>query len=723
MAPCPRMLSSRQLEALAATARTARDPESERVVTQWARAAAQEDDDSTRAIAALLLGAREVDLGHAREGLSSLESACTLAQAALNPTVELAALREVTRGLTLVGRHADALEKAGPALALARSLQVPEIEIVLVINVGILHGYRSDPVPYAEHMTYALELARRIDDKRLIAHCSINLGGALARMRRDDDALACYAEAEACLEHVDWLEGRALVLAGRGGVYGEQERLIESEAAFEASNHLLLSLGRTFQVVRQTQQFTHLCLISNDTDRALAYAQQAIELCRGRQFGALELDLLRLTARLREYRGEYREAFEALDRATELAEALQERASNERFDALQAGHRLDVARATAANAQAEAVALAASNATLRGLLDALPHAVVVCGAQQTLWMNAAAQRWLGQPGLALLGESLFDRLVVADNHRTTLQYGRLREAPAQLQSVSMCLPSGEMRDVQVSTCALDFEGQPAVMFALHDLTEYRRLESRVQHLDRLSALSTLVGGISHEVNNPLAYIIANLNFAIAELGHLNLPEDDDRLCALREAEEGAVRVRTVMQGLKALAAPPGREHITGSLVASLREAVAVVQASVGTRPEVTLSVRDEDTRVVGAESQLVQVFVNLLLHAVAASQDLTDRPARVEVVHEPSTHEFARIVVRDNGQGLDDARRRRLFDPYSGPEHITPGSGLSVSLAVRTVQTLGGHIDAHSVEGVGTVLTIDLPRLHTTRSVPEEQVV
>jgi hypothetical protein len=66
------MLSSRQLEALAATARTARDPESERVVTQWARAAAQEDDDSTRAIAALLLGAREVDLGHAREGLSSL---------------------------------------------------------------------------------------------------------------------------------------------------------------------------------------------------------------------------------------------------------------------------------------------------------------------------------------------------------------------------------------------------------------------------------------------------------------------------------------------------------------------------------------------------------------------------------------------------------------------------------------------------------------------------
>jgi len=149
----------------------------------------------------------------------------------------------------------------------------------------------------------------------------------------------------------------------------------------------------------------------------------------------------------------------------------------------------------------------------------------------------------------------------------------------------------------------------------------------------------------------------------------------------------------------------------------LREAATLVQASVGATPAIALRLDAGDTRVLGAHSQLVQVFVNLRLHAVASTQGLTDRAPRIELAFEQQTPEVARVVVRDNGHGHDEMRRRRLFDPYMGPEHITPGSGLSVSLAVRAVQALGGHIDAHSVEGVGTALTVELPRLEAQREV------
>ena len=715
-------LTSSKLEALAAAARASKTPGSEAVVHQWARDAAHRGDEVTSAVAAMLFGAREIDLGHNAEGLRSLEAAHAIAQRAGVSALELATLREWARGLTVVSRFADALEIASRGLALARVLEVPQVEVLLVINVGMTHAYRDEPEPYAEHMTYALKLARALDDKRLIAHCSINLGGALTRQQKADAALECYAEAERCCATIDWREGEALLLAGRGAVFAWQGRLDDSEASFQTSNAILRELGNDYQVVRQEQQFIGFCLSAKDPQRALEHARAGIALSEAGRFEGLAAELYRLVAQAHEQLGEFREAFDALNRATALREQLLENASSERLAALQAEHRVDVARAAAAQAQSEALALSKANDMLRSLLDALPHAVFVFGAQRTLWMNSAAQAWLGQPGLTLLGEGLFDRIVVSKSHRERLQFERLRGEPTALLTVSMRLPSGAMRDVEVNSCALDFEGEPAVVLALHDLTERNRLEARVQHLDRLTALSTLVGGISHEVNNPLAYIIANLNFALSELSHLNLPAEDERLCALREAEEGAVRVRTVMQGLKALAASPGRTQVTESLVAVLREAAALVQASIGTSPMIALCIEADDARVKGADSQLVQVFVNLLMHAVASTQGLTDRAASIEVVFDECTSEHARVIVRDNGHGHDDARRRRLFDPYAGVEHITPGSGLSVSIALRTVQALGGHIDADSVEGVGTALTIVLPCLGSQDEVNERSV-
>lgn len=707
--------SNRELEARATVVRAGAGAECEAVLAAAADDVARLGTLETRLVEGILRGAALGAQGRVVESLELL--AATAADAAHSPRIALAAERELARTLIVAGRAAEALEVAGRGIARARAEGVPEIEVRLLIVVAMVHAYADEPEPYAAYMEHALSIARTLQpaDPQLVAHCSVNLGGAYARARRDAEAQRAYDEAGELARASGWTEGEALVLSGLGGLYCERGRLDSGEAAFLASNVILTRLGRMHQVGRQLEQLGILCEEKGRPERAVVHLEEAIRVGQVHGFEGVVGQSARVLARALRWLGRCEAAYDALTLSVEVREVEQQRRTETRLQELRLEHRVALERAEADHARARASALGASNEALRAVLDALPEAIFVQGPRGPLWSNAVA-RALSPEADTPAGVGLLALKLPAEARRR-LAYDAARTAGTDAFEVALALVGGDRRDVEIRFCALDFEGQPAVVYMLHDLTERKRMAARVEHLDRVAALGTLVSGIAHEVNNPLAYVVANVDFALMALrdpdtGHA------DVLDALREAADGATRVRAVIQAMRAFAAP--RETSAGpvELVAVLSDAAELVRGTVTGRQVIQIALPSERIEVEGDRASLVQTFANLLHAAVGSTAEPgAPRPEiRVQVV----ARALERIEIRigDDGPAIDPERRRRLFDPFQKGRTVPNGVGLELATAARYIHLVGGRIDVHSAEGEGTLITVQLLRSSTPPGIP-----
>ena len=159
-----------------------------------------------------------------------------------------------------------------------------------------------------------------------------------------------------------------------------------------------------------------------------------------------------------------------------------------------------------------------------------------------------------------------------------------------------------------------------VVNTFHDITAMRAANHRVAQQERLATIGTLSAGLGHEINNPLAYILGNLDFALDELRVIAGPSPSARLAELSqvvgEAREGAERIRKLVKGLRALA----REDVIlyGVPVAGVIE-TSLSMAAHEIRSKATVVERHGDVPpVLADESRLTQVLVNLLMNAAQA---------------------------------------------------------------------------------------------------------
>ncbi|HLM46079.1 MAG TPA: HAMP domain-containing sensor histidine kinase, partial [Myxococcaceae bacterium] len=218
------------------------------------------------------------------------------------------------------------------------------------------------------------------------------------------------------------------------------------------------------------------------------------------------------------------------------------------------------------------------------------------------------------------------------------------------------------------------------------------------------------------MNNPLAYMVANLGFAREELarlkaalsaeGHALAGDVDDMLEALAEATDGADRLKDTVQDLRLLSRAPPEHREWVEVVPVLEHALSLVRGELRHRARLEKDFRPVPP-VEGDEARLGQVFVKLLLNAVQAMSEL-DAPRnvlRVAVYTGPGGEVV--VEVRDTGMGMAPEVLARLFEPFFTTRQASPGLGLSVSHAIVT--SLGGTLRAESREGVGTTLSITLP--------------
>ncbi len=239
----------------------------------------------------------------------------------------------------------------------------------------------------------------------------------------------------------------------------------------------------------------------------------------------------------------------------------------------------------------------------------------------------------------------------------------------------------------------------------------RPFEAQMLQAERLAAVGTLAAGVAHEMNNPLAYITANVDALEEELASLSdiipSPRGVEIQEILADTRDGLNRLRRIVRDLKVFASNDDERRVPVDLGTAVTTACNLAAGELRQRARICVDV-DHVPPVWGAEGRLAQVLVNLLVNA---AQAFGARPREENLISITASHKPGRVQVQvtDNGPGMPPEVSRKVFDPFYTTKDVGQGTGLGLAICHGIVTGLEGRIHVTSEEGVGTSFTMELP--------------
>ncbi|HEX8436593.1 response regulator, partial [Archangium sp.] len=359
-----------------------------------------------------------------------------------------------------------------------------------------------------------------------------------------------------------------------------------------------------------------------------------------------------------------------------------------------------------------------SQESFRSLIERLPDGICVLHEDRIVYVNPAlvslvgctsASELLGRTGAQMRESSLHpeDLTSLPSDIRDAMLEGRA----VPPWEVRLLRKTGGVVSVEISQVPVIFEGRPSVIRSVRDLTERKHLESRLLRADRMASLGTLAAGIAHEINNPLAYVLANLHHLQAEvLPGLNLPagQGEEVHELLSEAQLGADRVRDIVRQLKMFSrAEEGMRPESVDVHRVLETALSMALNEIRHRARLVRDYMEEPLRVSASEGRLGQVFLNLLVNAAHAIPEGNVEHQEIRVITRPHP-EGVVIEVCDTGSGIPAENLEKLFEPFFTTKPVGVGTGLGLSICQDIVTGFGGRLEVRSEVGRGSTFRVIL---------------
>ncbi|GEM_PF-1484512 len=256
-----------------------------------------------------------------------------------------------------------------------------------------------------------------------------------------------------------------------------------------------------------------------------------------------------------------------------------------------------------------------------------------------------------------------------------------------------------------------------VLSRLQFVETRRRLETQLQHVQKLESLGVLAGGIAHDFNNLLVGILGN-----ADLALLSLPEEHEARRPLEGILRAGRRAADLCRQMLAYAGRGPMERRLVDLGRLVQEMVELLRTSAGRNVSLEMTFGEGLPLVEGDPTQLRQVILNLVTNAAEA---LEARPGTVRISLEavaaadlpPGLHfghgeppgggTYVRLQVTDDGKGMDDEVRQKIFDPFFSTKR--PGRGIGMAAVAGILRIHGAAIDVASAPGEGTTVTVWFP--------------
>jgi len=356
-------------------------------------------------------------------------------------------------------------------------------------------------------------------------------------------------------------------------------------------------------------------------------------------------------------------------------------------------------------------ALERSEARFRNLIELAPDAVWIVRGLNLVFVNPATVRLLGYETL----EEVLALTPPTFVHPDDIQ--PMRERTMQMLASGQPLPPRDYRirrrdgswvPTEVQSMPIDWEGERAILGIARDVTYRRELEADLMRRERLAALGTLLAGIAHEMNNPLAFVKLGVEHALAGLDRLaSRPSGlTDLRDILEDVRHGVERVAGVVRQLRASSRPEVERRGLVDLRQVMQSAIRVVHNEMRHRARLHTELC-ELPPVDGNAQRLEQVFLNLLVNATQALPE--GRPGnQISVVLREGPDRQAIIEVTDNGGGIAPEVLPHIFDPFFTTTPVGVGMGLGLSICHGLVTSHGGSISVDSKAGF-TTFRVKLP--------------
>jgi signal transduction histidine kinase/CheY-like chemotaxis protein len=230
-----------------------------------------------------------------------------------------------------------------------------------------------------------------------------------------------------------------------------------------------------------------------------------------------------------------------------------------------------------------------------------------------------------------------------------------------------------------------------------DSSERKEMAAKLALSERLASVGSLASGICHEINNPLTYILTNIDVALESAQTAEARE------ALLEAKEGANRVRTIVGDLGTFSRPGKLKLVAVELVPVLEMAARMANSEIRHRARLVTDYQ-ATPRVLADAGRLGQVLINLLLNAAQAITPGKIEENEIRISTRLGDQDRVIVEVCDTGCGIPAEALPRIFDPFFSTRQVE-GTGLGLSIAKSLVEGIGGSIEVES-RAVGTCFRI-----------------
>ncbi|MCB9727058.1 MAG: response regulator [Deltaproteobacteria bacterium] len=428
------------------------------------------------------------------------------------------------------------------------------------------------------------------------------------------------------------------------------------------------------------------------------------------------------------YRDDALGALVMLSKSEELAN--EHRTAFAHAVASQIGQALAVAKAFGDRERSERAARE-QNAILRSVLESIGDGVGVVDGDGGLILSNKAARDIFAPvaTAAPVGAGTAEATIYDSDTLTPIAPDQLPLARAMRGEQMDGLEFFMRREGEAAGVWLSANGRPwrddrgvarGGVVVLRDVTRDKATQSQLMESDRLASVGMLAAGVAHEINNPLACVLANLDLcqrALVERAEAEGRSDETELSEmLNDAREAADRVRQIVRDLRIFSRHEEQRTGPVDLQKVLDSSLRMAWNEIRHRARVIKDFRPIPL-VEASESRLGQVFLNLIVNAAQAIPEGDAGAHSIRVSTRMGDDGRVVAEVSDSGTGIPEANLPHLFRPFFTTKGPGVGTGLGLAICQRIVASLGGDIRVTSELGRGTTFTVALAAATSTEPV------
>ena len=319
----------------------------------------------------------------------------------------------------------------------------------------------------------------------------------------------------------------------------------------------------------------------------------------------------------------------------------------------------------------------------------------------------------------------------------------MEEVDVKKQSKVLCSVGEEDRIADITVYPLKDDAFKGAVIRIDDVTERVRLEEMMVQTEKMMSIGGLAAGMAHEINNPLAGIMQNVqviqnrlsfkmrkNLAVAEKHDLNMQSLEEymkerNIPAMFEAVvESGKQAALIVNNMLTFSRKNHSGFLHHDLIDLLEKSITLSASSYNLKSkydfkQITLlrEYQEDVPKVRCDDSMIQQVFMNLLGNATQAlfideliKERLAGRAKPKLTIRVRRQEELVKVEIEDNGIGLDENMCKRIFEPFFTTKPVGEGTGLGLSVSYFIVaETHNGQLEVTSIPGEGTCFTISLP--------------